>query len=85
MKKRTWEDIRQQGLANYIWKVGIQQWGLIMCCFFVGTQTAKNPENFIKILLINIPTWTIAGVIFGAITWHIAKWQRTKNDTESNN
>ena len=80
-----WAELRKRGQWSYIWRVGLLQWGLLMCGIFIGMQTAQHPDQFLVIVLRNVPIWMCAGLAFGFFTWHASEWQYKRHvDKQSN-
>jgi hypothetical protein len=68
-----WAETRAQGQWRFVWRVGILQWGLIMCGTFVGIQTAQHPSRILFILALNVPLWLCSGFLFGTLTWLLSE------------
>lgn len=75
LQAERWAEIRKRGQWNYIWRVGILTYGLIMCGVFIGMDTFRHPDQFVQSVLGNVPLWTFAGLVFGFLTWHGTEWQ----------
>lgn len=69
-----WTETRSQGQWNFVWRIGILRWGLIMCGTFVGMQAAQHPGRILSILALNIPLWLCGGFFFGLLTWVLSEW-----------
>ncbi|EKU80414.1 hypothetical protein ABIB42_002479 [Massilia sp. UYP32] len=70
-----WRTLREAGMASWIVKRGLLAYGIPMYLFFVISAWFSNPERFVPSLVYNIPSWLIAGAVFGVLTWHISEWQ----------
>lgn len=68
-----WAEMRSQGKWNFIWRVGILRWGLIMCGVFIGMQAVQHPNHILFTVALNIPVWLCAGFLFGLLTWSVCE------------
>lgn len=70
-----WLEIRKSGMASWIVKRGLLAYGIPMYCFFVISGWFSKPEQFGPSLDYSIPSWLIAGAVFGVLTWYVFEWQ----------
>ena len=70
-----WRTLREAGMASWIVKRGLLAYGIPMYLFFVISAWFSNPEGFAPSLVYNIPSWLIAGAVFGVLTWDISERQ----------
>jgi hypothetical protein len=69
-----WAQTRSGGKWPFVWRVGVLQWGLTMCCIFAGMQIAQHPGRFLFILGLNVPLWLCVGFLWGLLTWTATEW-----------
>lgn len=69
-----WRDVRARGLRAYVVRRGILGWGLPMCVIFGSLQWFRRPDQLLQIVLLNIPVWIAAGVLFGVASWYTMEW-----------
>ncbi len=69
-----WRDVRARGLRAYVVRRGILGWGLPMGIIFGGLQWFRRPDRLLEIVLLNIPVWFAAGVVFGVVSWYTMEW-----------
>lgn len=70
-----WRTLREAGMASWIVKRGLLAYGVPMYVFFVVYRWFGKPEQLAPSLVYNIPSWLIAGTIFGVLTWYVFEWQ----------
>lgn len=70
-----WFKYREAGMASWVVRRGLLAYGIPMYFFFVITGWFRKPGQFLPSLVYNIPSWLIAGTVFGVLTWYAFEWQ----------
>lgn len=72
---QQWAETRKRGRFAFLLRTGLLCWGLPMCVFFVAMHMYLLPGRFLMILALNVPIWSVGGLLFGFVMWTINEWQ----------
>ncbi len=78
VRAQRWRDVRARGLRAYVVQRGILGFGLPMGIIFGGLKAFQQPDRILHVVLVGIPVWLGAGVVFGIATWYTMEWLRKR-------
>ncbi|MCG6200516.1 hypothetical protein [Psychromonas antarctica] len=70
----SWKKLREKGRLRFIFVRGILGWGLpmfliVILLFNVGENGVILPAS----IAIHAAIWTVGGMIFGGVMWHLSE------------
>ena len=69
-----WGKTRQRGFRAFVLRRGMLGWGLPMFVIMSAMQIAQHSAHWRSTVLIGLPLWLFAGVIWGALAWALMEW-----------